>query len=113
MANRVSQSPDVDAVTAALKRVSLGAPTTSQHRIPSGSPQIHPIPAPPPTGMAARRNKPVFKLSDITGEQEFGGGSAGAGNVVGTPARPEWPPRRPAAATATPFANFGKIVYAL
>lgn len=109
MANRVSQSPDVDAVSAAFKRVSLGAPT-SQLRVSSSSPQIHPITVASPTGMAARRNKPLFRLSDITGEQEFGGGSAGAGNGVGTATHTEWPPRRPAVATSTPFANFGKIV---
>jgi mitogen-activated protein kinase kinase len=99
MANRASQSPDVDAVTAAFKRVSLGAPP-SQFRTPSGS----------PSGMAARRNKPVFKLSDITGGQDFSGGSPGAGNGAGTASHTEWPPRRPAAVTSTPFANFGKIV---
>jgi mitogen-activated protein kinase kinase len=109
MANRVSQSSDIDAVTAAFKRVSLGAPTS---RTPSGSPQLHSIPA----GMAARRNKPVFKLSDITGEQEFGGGGSASagGNGEDTTTHTEWPPRRPvvATATSTPFANFGKIVYA-
>lgn len=99
MANRVSQSPDVDAVTAAFKRASLGPPTSQR------SSQIHSIP-----GMAARRNKPVFKLSDITGGQDFSGGSPGAGNGAGTASHTEWPPRRPAAATSTPFANFGKIV---
>ena len=107
MANRVSQSPDVDAVTAAFKRVSLGATTS---RTPPGSPQLHSVPLVPPVGMAARRNKPVFKLSDITGEQEFGGGSASARNGAG---HTEWPPRRPVTATSTPFANFGKIVYVL
>ncbi|KAH9954117.1 kinase-like protein [Russula dissimulans] len=60
--------------------------------------------------MAARRNRPPFKLSDITGEQGLGGGAIGAGpaqssNQMGA----EWPPRRPAA-TNTPFASFGKIV---
>lgn len=104
MANRASQSPDVDAVTAAFKRVSLGAPASQR------SPQIHSIPVGPPIGMAARRNKPVFKLSDITGGQDFSGGSPGAGNGAGTASHTEWPPRRPAAATITPFANFGKIV---
>ncbi|KAN0129289.1 Protein kinase-like domain containing protein [Lactarius tabidus] len=94
MANRVSQSPDVDAVTATFKRVSLGAPTRTSS-----------IP-----GMAARRNKPVFKLSDITGGQDFSGGSPGAGNGAGTASHTEWPPRRPVAATSTPFANFSKIV---
>lgn len=65
--------------------------------------------------MAARRNKPLFKLSDITGEQESGGGAAGAGPAVDVPneAESEWPPRRPAAVSSTPFSNFGKIVYAL
>jgi hypothetical protein len=32
---------------------------------------------------------------------------------VGVPDETEWPSRRAAAVTSTPFANFGKIVYAL
>ena len=107
MAKRVPQSPDVDSATAAMKRVSLGAPT-NQLRKNSGRPSFVLSP-----GMAARRNKPLFKLSDITGEQEPGGGAAGAGSAVGVPDEAEWPPRRPAAVSSTPFANFGKIVYAL
>jgi mitogen-activated protein kinase kinase len=106
MAKRVPQSPDVDGATAALKRVSLGAPT-SQLRKHSGRSSFVLSP-----GMAARRNKPLFKLSDITGE-EPGGGAAGAGPAVGVPDETEWPPRRPEAVSSTPFANFGKIVYAL
>ena len=106
MAKRVPQSTDVDSVTAAFKRVSLGAPTT-QLRTHSGRPSFH------SPGMAARRNKPVFKLSDITGEQEPGGGAASASPAAGVPDETEWPPRRPAAVSSTPFANFGKIVYAL
>lgn len=104
MAKRVPQSPDIDGATAALKRVSLGAPT-SQLRMHSGRSSFVLSP-----GMAARRNKPLFKLSDITGEQEPSGGAAGAGSAVGVPDEAEWPPRRPAAASSTPFANFGKIV---
>ena len=111
MAKRVPQSPDVDDVTAALKRVSLGAPTT-QLRTHSGRPSFRSGSA-LSAGMAARRNKPLFKLSDITGEQESGGGAAGAGPAVGVPDETDWPPRRPAAVSSTPFANFGKIVYAL
>lgn len=106
MAKRVPQSPDVDGATAAMKRVSLGAPT-NQLRKQSGRPSFVLSP-----GMAARRNKPLFKLSDITGEQEPGGGAADAGSAVGVPDEAEWPPRRPAAVSSTPFANFGKIVYA-
>jgi mitogen-activated protein kinase kinase len=106
MANRASQSPDVDAATAAFKRISLGAPT-SQLRTRSGSPlRQSPVLSP---GMAARRNKPVFKLSDITGEH--GGGDADAGPGAAVPADNHWPSRRSATATSTPFANFGKIVY--
>jgi hypothetical protein len=107
MAKRVPQSPDVDSATAALKRVSLGPPT-SQLRKHSGRSSFVLSP-----GMAARRNKPLFKLSDITGEQEPGGGAAGAGPAVGVPEETEWPPRHPEAVSSTPFANFGKIVYAL
>ena len=110
MAKRVPQTPDIDSATAAMKRVSLGAPT--QLRTLSGRPAFRSGSA-LSTGMAARRNKPLFKLSDITGEQESGGGAAGAGPAAGVPNETEWPPRRPAAVSSTPFANFGKIVYAL
>jgi len=106
MAKRVPQTPDIDGATAAFKRVSLGSPTT-QLRTPSGGPgSLRPV------GMAARRNKPLFKLSDITGEQEPGGGASGAGLASGSNQNQsgvEWPPRRPVA-TNTPFASFGKIV---
>jgi hypothetical protein len=103
MAKRVPQTPDIDGATAAFKRVSLGAPTT-QWRSPSGGP-LRPV-----SGMAARRNKPLFRLSDITGDS---GGAASAGPATVVPNDADWPPRRPAAVTNTPFANFGKIVYAL
>ena len=109
MAKRVPQTPDIDGATAAFKRVSLGSPTT-QLRTPSGGPGSY-----RPIGMAARRNKPLFKLSDITGEQEPGGGASGAGPAPGSNQNPtgvEWPPRRPVV-TNTPFASFGKIVYVL
>jgi mitogen-activated protein kinase kinase len=108
MAKRVPQSPDVEDATAAFKRFSLGAPTT-QLRTHSAGPSFRSGSAFSP-GMAARRNKPLFKLSDITGEQESGGGAAGAGPAVGVPDETEWPPRRSVAVTSTPFANFGKIV---
>ena len=110
MAKRVPQTPDIDSATAAMKRISLGVPTT-QLRTHSGRPSFRSGSILSP-GMAARRNKPLFKLSDITGEQEPGGGAAGAGPAVGVPDGTEWPPRRPAAVSSTPFANFGKIVYA-
>ena len=105
MAKRVPQSPDIDGATAAFKRVSLGAPTTPMRTASGGL--LRPAPVLPP-GMAARRNKPLFKLSDITGDP--GGGAASAGPVLDDAA---WPPPRPAVVTNTPFANFGKIVYAL
>ena len=110
MAKRVPQSPDIDSTTAAFQRVSLGAPN-GQLRKHSGRSSFVLSP-----GMAARRNKPLFKLSDITGEQEPGGGAPGAGGpavVVPNEAESDWPPRRPAAVSSTPFSNFGKIVYAL
>ena len=109
MAKRVPQSPDVEDATAAFKRFSLGAPTT-QFRTQSSGPSFRSGSLLTP-GMAARRNKPLFKLSDITGEQQSGGGAAGAGPAVGVPDVSERPPRRPAGVTSTPFANFGKIVY--
>jgi mitogen-activated protein kinase kinase len=104
MVKRVPQASDVDAATAAFKRISLGAPPT-QLRTPSGgAPHRHgPV---FPSGMAARRNKPLFKLSDITGE------AASAGPVEVVPDDPASLSHRSAAATDTPFANFGKIVYA-
>jgi mitogen-activated protein kinase kinase len=110
MVKRVPQPSDVDAATAAFKRISLGAPPT-QLRTPSGgAPHRHgPV---FPSGMAARRNKPLFKLSDITGERESGGGTAGAGPVEVVPDDAAWLSHHSAAATDTPFANFGKIVYA-
>lgn len=111
MAKRVPQTPDVDGASAAFKRVSLGAPTT-QLRTHSAGASFRSGSAFSP-GMAARRNKPLFKLSDITGEQEPGGGAAGAGPAVGVPDETERPPRRAVAVTSTPFANFGKIVYVL
>lgn len=111
MAKRVQQSPDVDSATAAFKRVSLGAPNTHL-RTPSGGSPLRPGSV-LSSGMAARRNKPLFKLSDITGGQEPGGGAASAGTAAVIPTDAEWPPRRPVAMTGTPFANFGKIVYAL
>jgi mitogen-activated protein kinase kinase len=111
MAKRVPQTPEIDSATAAMKRVSLGAPTTHL-RTHSGRPSFRSGSA-LSSGMAARRNKPLFKLSDITGEQEPGGGAAGASPAVGVPNETEWPPRRPEAVSSTPFANFGKIVYAL
>ncbi|TFY65949.1 hypothetical protein EVG20_g5149 [Dentipellis fragilis] len=65
---------------------------------------------------AARRNKPGFKLSDITSGSA---GPSGAGLGAGAPSlnqddsadprRGEWPPRRPSA-MGTPFSNFSKIV---
>ncbi|KAI0268744.1 kinase-like protein [Gloeopeniophorella convolvens] len=109
MANRASQSPNVDAAAAALKRTSLGPPTPHMRPSPGGlAPRSPPAFSSP--GMAVRRNKPGFKLSDITGEQEPGGGAAGAGLGAGVPTDAEWPPRRPAVASGTPFSNFGKIV---
>ncbi|KAI0305463.1 kinase-like protein [Multifurca ochricompacta] len=108
MANRVSQSPDIDGATAAFKRITLGSP--SQLRIPSGGSPLRPTPNLPSSEIAARRKRPVFKLSDITGEQEPGGGAASASSGTRVPSDIEWPPRRLAAATGTPFANFGKIV---
>src|ERR1700742_1056066 len=100
MAKRVPQTPDIDGATAAFKRVSLGAPTT-QMRTASGTP-LRPGQVISP-GMAARRNKPLFKLSDITGEREPGGGAADAGPAAVVPDDAPWPLRRPAVVANTPF----------
>ncbi|KAI0057958.1 kinase-like protein [Artomyces pyxidatus] len=63
--------------------------------------------------MAMRRNKPGFKLSDITGEH-VSGGAASAGLGAGAPTldgpEAEWPPRPRPTPMGTPFSNFGKIV---
>ncbi|KAI0036893.1 kinase-like protein [Vararia minispora EC-137] len=58
--------------------------------------------------MAARRNRPGFKLSDITGEDADSATAAGLGAGVPTVTAKEWQPRRPV--SGTPFANFHKIV---
>jgi mitogen-activated protein kinase kinase len=108
MVKRVPQSSDVDAATAAFKRISLGSSPT-QLRTPSGG-ALHRHGSILPSGMAARRNKPLFKLSDIMGES--GGGAAGAGPVALVPDDAAWPARLSPAATDTPFSNFGRIVYA-
>lgn len=67
-------------------------------------------------GLAAKRAKPSFKLSDINGGDIIGGGAAGAGLGLGRPNlfddRPTTtnPPRRTHSNFASPFSNFGKIV---
>ena len=106
MANRASQSPDVDGATTAFKRISLGAPT-SQLRTASSGPVLRSSSLHSP-GMAARRNKPVFKLSDITGEQDLGVRDTDSGPGEGVTVDTQWSLRRSA---STPFGNFGKIVY--
>ncbi|KAI0041603.1 kinase-like protein [Auriscalpium vulgare] len=105
MATRASQSPSmhasVDVTSAAFKRATLN--DTAPRQTPSSSR----APA-----MPGRRNKPGFKLSDITGEPSSGG-AANAGLGAGAPSLEDgpsqWQPRRPSP-TGTPFSNFGKIV---
>ncbi|THH16236.1 hypothetical protein EW146_g4369 [Bondarzewia mesenterica] len=121
MANRASQTPtqSLDSATNALKRATLNDSTSThpmlrhyQTSIPNGGA----VRAPPPDlrGAMGRRNKPGFKLSDITGESSGPtAGATGAGLGAGAPSlanNQEWPPRRPQATLGTPFSNFGKIV---
>jgi mitogen-activated protein kinase kinase len=122
MANRgtpsqsAANSFSVDNATDALARASLATadPTTS-----TTTPRAHSFPVPTRGssgrvgGLAAKRPKPSFKLSDINGGDLVGGGAAGAGLGLGRPNlfdRPTNPPRRPNSNFASPFSNFGKIV---
>lgn len=129
MANRASKSPaqPVDQATAAFQRATLNDgpahPVLRPHNAASGHMQNGARPPPPslaakagPGGM--KRNRPGFKLSDITGDPNGpgpSGGAAGAGLGAGAPSlaedSPSWPPRRPQDSFGTPFSNFGKIVY--
>ncbi|KIM72087.1 hypothetical protein PILCRDRAFT_16448, partial [Piloderma croceum F 1598] len=110
----------MDSATEALARASLATadPTAT-------TPRAHSFPVPSRGsgrgggggvgGLAAKRAKPSFKLSDINGGDIVGGGAAGAGLGLGRPNlfdRPTNPPRRPNSNSnfASPFSNFGKIV---
>lgn len=125
MANRASQSPipSMDAATSAFKRAALNDSMSSNPMFrqfpsspvpPNGSPTRATPPALRGGAIGSRRNKPGFKLSDITGDSSAStAGAAGAGLGAGAPSlarNQEWPPRRPQAALGTPFSNFGKIV---
>jgi hypothetical protein len=62
-------------------------------------------------GMAARRQKPGLKLSEMSG---FGGAAQTFGLRAGRPASPGPTPARrapPQGELGTPFASFSKIVY--
>lgn len=75
-------------------------------------------------GLAGKRMKPNFKLSDINGDagglgagppgrmgSGVGGGAAGAGLGAGRPSMADAAaPRRPPGNFGSPFSNFGKIV---
>lgn len=107
MANRAnshSASPSTDQMTQAFQRAGISEP---QHP-PLKATQT--APARPGGGLAARRAKPVFKVSDITGDSIGGGGASGAGLGVGRPnLADKFPARRPNVMD-NPFSNFGKIV---
>lgn len=108
MTNRGSNqsTPSVEATTAALQRTGL-----SEH------PQFRKVNSAPVTpvakGVAGRRARPGFKLSDIAGAGLGGGGASGAGLGAGRPnASDEMPMRRGSRdVMETPFSNFQTIVY--
>ncbi|KZP18760.1 kinase-like protein [Athelia psychrophila] len=116
MANRASQAPpsssasfSVDKASDAMARASLADHPANPRA------QSYPIPTLAsrgrggPTGLAGKRMKPGFKLSDIHGD--VGGGAAGAGLGAGRPSLANDPaPRRPPPSMGSPFSNFGKIV---
>jgi mitogen-activated protein kinase kinase len=118
MANRgtpqTSNSFALDSATELFARASLadssgGGPSTSR---------AHSYPIIPNRGgrggggLAAKRAKPSFKLSDINGDVIVGGGAAGAGLGAGRPSLAERPtaPRRNNTNFGSPFTNFRKIV---
>ncbi|VDC06980.1 unnamed protein product [Peniophora sp. CBMAI 1063] len=104
MANRAQQPPSAnpDATAAALGRMQLG------DRGPASAPAVPRMPSGRPGMGGLKRNKPGFKLSDITGEDNSSAANAGLG--AGAPSlNREWQPRKPVV-TGTPFANFRKIV---
>ena len=120
MANRgtppQSSSFAIDSATDILARASLAADSSPISR-------AHSFPVPAPTGrvrgigiggLAAKRAKPSFKLSDINGDG-VSGGAAGAGLGAGRPSLvdpPTIPSRRLPHSNFnnSPFSNFGKIV---
>lgn len=107
MANRAQQPPSAnpDAAAAALGRMQLG------DRGPQSAPAVPRMPPGRPGVGGLKRNKPGFKLSDITGDDTSSAANAGLGAGAPSLARQEWQPRKPVA--GTPFANFRKIVCVL
>jgi mitogen-activated protein kinase kinase len=112
MANRGAQGSNsfaLDSATEAFARASLadGGPASMRA-------QSYPIPTSinrARQGLAAKRAKPSFKLSDINGDVSVGGGAAGAGLGAGRPNLAPTPVRRPPSSSGgSPFSNFSKIV---
>lgn len=105
----------LDSAAAAFARVSL-----SESAGPAGASRAHSYPLPSSVvrgrggGLAGKRPKPNFKLSDINGSgaaPSVGGGAAGAGLGAGRPSLADPAvPRRPPSNIGSPFSNFGKIV---
>lgn len=118
MANRgPPPSNGVDGAAAAFARASLGdsAPVTARaHSYPV--PSVAAVSRGRGGGLAGKRARPNFKLSDINGGPPgdgggVGGGAAGAGLGAGRPSlAAESAPRRPPSSFGSPFSNFGKIV---
>jgi len=99
-----NSSTPVDAAAAMLHRAHLDSHPVllPAHSFPRGA---------KPSSMAARRQKPAFKLRDIDANLIPDSGPAAFGLAPGRPsALPE--ARRPQANNfASPFSNFSKIVY--
>jgi len=109
---RPGGTPDMSGMTDAFNGARISQPS----RLPSS-------PAPnglrsPMGGLAAKRARPGFKLSDITGDSDGrpppigGGGVGGAGLGPGRPSLADepMPGGRPPPPSGTPFSNFRKIV---
>jgi mitogen-activated protein kinase kinase len=116
MANKNSQSQatssSIESATTAFKNVSL-----HEHHPSLRAANSYPLPSSAPhrggrAGLAGRRLKPGFKLSDIDGAgipTPKGGGAGGAGLGAGRPPLASDPPKRPST-FVTPFSSFGKVV---
>jgi mitogen-activated protein kinase kinase len=115
MANRGGQGAHpsnsfaLDSTTEVLARASLADNPSRAHSFPIPSTASRGRGGGGVGGLAAKRAKPSFKLSDINGD--VGGGALGAGLGAGRPSLADpTPARRPPSNFGSPFSNFGKIV---
>jgi hypothetical protein len=109
-----TSDPGVESVTASLRQVAFVDP----HPHPAlrqASSFTPPLSRPSRGGLANRRLRPGFKLSDI--DRSFsqppprGAGSMNTGVAPERPFVGAQPQRRPPSSTESPFSNFGKIVF--